>query len=88
MAPGSLKDWCVDSTGYHPQTKGGQKVVNDQIAKDIISHLFVDKNYVAELEDLAAACERLESSMEKMMRIEPRTDSELQNMGNRGDDAE
>jgi hypothetical protein len=63
-------------------------VVNDQIAKDIISHLFVDKNSMAELEDLAAACERLESSMEKMMRIEPRTDSELQNMGNRGDDAE
>jgi hypothetical protein len=42
-------------------------VVHDQIAKDIISHLFVDKNSAAELEDLAAAYERLESSMEKMM---------------------
>jgi hypothetical protein len=59
----------VDDSGYHPQTKGGQRVVHDRIAKDIICHLFAGEPD-SELNELAAACERLENSMIRMHELE------------------
>jgi hypothetical protein len=64
MAPG--KSWCVDKSGYHPQTKGGQQLIHDQIVNDIKAHLFADNKSDPKLDALELACEGLENSMERM----------------------
>lgn len=93
MAPGELKDWGVDESGYHPQTKGvnalfmielGQRIVHDRVAKDIICHLFAGEPD-PDMEDLVAACDRLENSMSRTCELESAT-AMAGCSGNRGDD--
>lgn len=73
LVPSRFSEWCVDSKGYHPTTKGDQQLVLNQIAEDIRQHLFrpsEEEGADQQLQDLANACERLESSMERMNAVE------------------
>jgi hypothetical protein len=69
MIPQKFSEWCVDASGYHPMTKGGQEKLRLQTKKEIKCHMFSDQKRVSEMRDLAAASDRLEESMEKMPRF-------------------
>lgn len=90
MAPQKFSDWCVDSSGYHPTTHGGQEKLRLQIENEIKCQIFSDRKWVSEMRDLADASDRLEESMERMLRIgsnvvEPDKQLEIWN-GNEEDD--
>lgn len=69
MVPGQLHDWCVDESGYHPQTAGGRQLIHDRVAKDLINHLFGGNGVDPDLNELEAACGRLEDSMKKLANL-------------------
>lgn len=70
LIPQKFSEWCVDSSGYHPTTRGGQKQLRLQIEKEIKCQLFTEQQWVSELRDLAAASDRLEESLEKMLKLD------------------
>lgn len=56
-------------------------MVQDQIVKDIICHLFASQKPDSDLDDLAEACARLESSMDRMMVVKPAMELLRENRG-------
>lgn len=69
LVPQRFSGWCVDSSGYRPSTRGGQRLIRDQIADDIKRHLFVGQGGDEDMRELAAASNRLEQSMEKLLTL-------------------
>jgi hypothetical protein len=69
MIPQKFSEWCVDAFGYHPMMKGGQEKLRLQTEKEIKCHMFFGQKWVSEMRDLPAAYDRLEESLEKMLRF-------------------
>jgi hypothetical protein len=61
--------WCVDASGYHPTTRGGQEKLRLQTENEIKCHMFSNQKWDSKMRDLAAASDCLEESMEKMRRL-------------------
>lgn len=70
LIPQKFSEWCVDLSGYHPTTHGGQERLHLQIKKEIKCNLFSDQKWVSEMRDLDAASDCLEQSIEKMMMLD------------------
>lgn len=69
MVPQKFSDWCVDASEYHPTTCEGQKRLRLQMEDEIKCHMFSNRKWDSEMRDLAAASDRLEASLERMLRI-------------------
>jgi hypothetical protein len=69
MIPQKFSEWCVDASGYHPTTRGGQEKLCLQTENEIKCHMFSNQKWDSKMRDLATASDRLEESMEKMRRL-------------------
>lgn len=69
MIPQKFNDWCVEASGYHPSTQGGQRWVHEQISHEIKRHLLLEPQEHIDLRELSEASNRLEASMGKMLMI-------------------
>lgn len=49
LIPQKFSEWCVDASGYHPTTLGGQEKLRLQIEKDIKCQLFIEQKWVSDL---------------------------------------
>lgn len=70
LIPQKISEWCMDSSGYHPTTRGGQERLRLQVEADIKRQMFSDHTWVSDLRDLDAASDWLEESIKRMLRID------------------
>ena len=69
LIPQKFSEWYVDASGYHPTTRGGLEKLRLQIENEIKCQMFSDQKWVSEMRDLADASDRLEESMESMLKL-------------------
>jgi hypothetical protein len=70
MIPQKFSEWCVDDSGYHPTTQEGQKRLSMQVEKEIKQNLFSNQTWESKLRELEVASDRLEETIDRMMRLE------------------